>query len=117
MKFVHNIKPLTSRRKELRNKSTPEEILLWLQLKNSKTGFKFRRQHSFDYYILDFYCPEKHLCIELDGSPHDTEQGYLKDYKRTEYLQSKGITVLRFENKDVIKNLEGVLAEIKKYFN
>ena len=63
---------------------------------------------------MDFYCPEKRLAIELDGSPHDTEQGYAKDQQRSEYLQSNGVKLIRFQNKDVIQNLEGVLAEIKK---
>jgi len=117
MQRLNNIIGLKVKRKELRRHLTPAEARLWNYLKNNQLGFKFRRQHSFDYYILDFYCPKKHLCIELDGSPHDTEQGYVKDQKRTEYLQSKGMTVLRFENKEVIKNLEGVLAEIKKHLN
>ncbi len=112
---LNNLIGLKNKRKELRKHLTPAEARLWDQLKNSQLGFKFRRQHSVGYYILDFYCPSKMLAIELDGSPHDTEQGYAKDEKRTEYLQSKGIKVIRFENKDVMKNLEGVLAETRKH--
>jgi very-short-patch-repair endonuclease len=114
---LNNLIGLKNKRKELRKHLTPAEARLWSQLKNNQIGHKFRRQHSFNYYILDFYCPEKRLAIELDGSPHDTDTGYIKDKQRTEYLQNEGITIVRFENKEIIKNLEGVLVEIKKYLN
>jgi very-short-patch-repair endonuclease len=78
-------------------------------------GQKFRRQHSVDYYILDFYCPSKKLAIELDGSLHDTEIGYTNDRIREAFLKSIGGNIIRFENKEVFKNPDGVLAEIKKH--
>jgi len=115
MNRLNNLIGLKNNRKELRKNLTPAEAKLWNYIKNNQLGFKFRRQHSFEYYILDFYCPQKMLAIELDGSPHDTEEGYAKDKSRDEDLLNKGINVLRFENKDVIKNLDGVLAEIKKH--
>jgi very-short-patch-repair endonuclease len=114
---LNNSPELKNFRKELRKRLTPAEARLWIHIKNSQLGYKFRRQHSVEKYILDFYCTQKKLAIELDGSPHDTEQGFAKDKERTEYLQSQGIKVIRFENKDVIKNLEGVLLEIKKNLN
>jgi very-short-patch-repair endonuclease len=112
---LNNLIGLKSKRIKLRKNLTPAEARLWLHLKNSQQGQKFRRQHSFDYYILDFYCPAKKLAVELDGSPHDTNEGYAKDKARTDYLESKGLKIIRFENKDVISNLEGILAEIRKH--
>ena len=63
-------------RRELRNNSTPEEAVLWTQIKSRKIkGYKWRRQHPIGSYILDFYCPEAKLCIELDGAAHYTYSG------------------------------------------
>ncbi len=112
---LNNLIGSKNNRKELRKHLTPAEARLWVHLKNNQLGVKFRRQHGIGYYILDFYCPSRQLAIELDGSPHDTEQGYTKDQERARYLESKGIKVIRFQNGDVIKNLEGVLAEIGKH--
>ena len=114
---LNNTQSLKNFRKELRKRLTPAEARLWAHIKNNQLNYKFRRQHSVGKYILDFYCAQKKLAVELDGSPHDTEQGFAKDKERTEYLQRLGIKVIRFENKDVIKNLEGVLIEIKKNLN
>ena len=110
MKTVHNITKLLERRKELRNKSTPEEILLWLQLKNSKLGFKFRRQHSLGGYIVDFYCREKLLVVELDGSQHLSNKEY--DKERENFFKLLGIKTLRFWNNEVSKNPEEVINKI-----
>ena len=114
-KRLNNLIGLKNNRKELRNNLTPAEAKLWFYLKSSQLGEKFRRQHSVGSYILDFYCPRKKLAVELDGSPHDTEQGYQNDQKRTEYINKQGIKVIRFENKEVINNTEGVLIEIGKH--
>jgi len=89
MNSLNNLIGLKTKRKELRNFLTPAEARLWNYLKNSQLGFKFRRQHSVEYYILDFYCPKKMLAIELDGSPHDTDQGYIQDRLRDKDLQIK----------------------------
>lgn len=112
---LNNLIVLKTKRKELRKNLTPAEARLWLNLKSSQLGQKFRRQHSIGYYIVDFYCPAKKLAIELDGSPHDTEQGYTKDQNRTKALENLGIKIIRFQNQDVMKNSEGVLVEIKRH--
>ncbi|MEK7161653.1 MAG: endonuclease domain-containing protein [Patescibacteria group bacterium] len=111
---LNNLISLKNNRRKLRKQLTPAEAKLWIYLQNSQLGEKFRRQPSIGYYILDFYCPKKKLAIELDGSPHDTEEGYAKDKERTKFLNNKRIKVIRFENKDVMSNTEGVLADIKK---
>ena len=116
-KKIHNIKNLKDNRKKLRNTLTPAEATLWSLLKNSQLeNRKFRRQHSVGPYVLDFYCPAEKLCIELDGAAHFTDGGYKHDIARTEYLQALDIRVMRFENKDIFDNTEGVLEEIRRSF-
>lgn len=99
--------------RNLRGQLTDCERLLWRQLRNrGLAGFKFRRQHPCPPYVLDFYCAELRLVVELDGGQHFDEAGLAKDRLRTAYLQHHGLEVLRFSNLDVIRNLEGVLTEI-----
>ena len=115
MKIVNNIKILLHRRKDLRNNSTPEEILLWLRLKNSQTGFKFRRQHSIGGYIADFYCPAKKLVIEIDGPQHFKKDNKEYDKIRSNYFEGLGIKVLRFTNKEISTETEKIVRKIKTY--
>ena len=99
-------------RRKLRHSLTPAEASLWRALKGRQVyGLKFRRQHSVGPYILDFYCSELKLAIELDGESHAMREEY--DERRTDYLfRMAGITVLRFENRVVFENLEQIIAEI-----
>jgi very-short-patch-repair endonuclease len=114
---IHNIKKLEHRRKELRNNLTPAEAKLWTYLQDSKLeSRKFRRQHSVGGFILDFYCPCERLCIELDGSVHNNPSARAYDKSRTEFLAGAKIRVIRFENRLIFENPEGVLAEIKSNF-
>jgi len=111
MRTIHNLQNKKIFRKKLRNAATPQEIILWSKLKNSQLGFKFRRQHSIGKYIVDFYCPEKKLIVELDGSQHiDSEY----DRERDKYLKDLGFRIIRFWDNDVNNNLEGVLLRILK---
>jgi very-short-patch-repair endonuclease len=115
--YIHNSKSLESDRKELRNALTPAEASLWTQLKKRQlSGKKFRRQYSVGPYILDFFCPEVRLAVELDGAPHFNVIGAELDAKRDRYLEEKGIVVLRFENRDVFEDLEFVIETIRKNF-
>ena len=99
----------------LRKNLTPAEALLWTNLKNSQlAGKKFRRQHSIGPFIVDFYCPECRVAVELDGEGHMTETGTEADQKRTEFLKRFNVTVIRFENKEVFDDLEGVLETIQR---
>ncbi len=113
MKTINNIKNLYSRRKELRNNSTPQEILLWNKLKNSQLNFKFRRQHSIGGYIVDFYCPSKKIVIEVDGSQHFKKEAVEYHEIRSNYLEGLNIKVLRFTNTEINNNIKGVLLKIK----
>ncbi len=111
---LNNQPQLKALRKELRNNLTPAEAALWKALQRSQLeGRKFRRQHSFGNYVLDFYCPAEKLAVELDGRHHFSDAGFEADSERTKFLNGFGIRVLRFENKDVFENLEGVLQEIR----
>ena len=114
-KRTHNHLQQKELRRELRTHGTIAEATLWQMLKSRQIeGFKFRRQFGIGPYILDFYCPELRLCIELDGQPHFTPEGYEYDLHRTEYLNRfHGIQVMRFENIDVFCYPENVLSEIR----
>lgn len=95
----------------LRHNLTPAEALLWRALKGRGAGgLKFRRQQGIGPFVLDFYCPEARLCVELDGSAHDHRCDY--DERRTAYLAQQGIRVIRFTNDQVFTCLEGVVAQI-----
>jgi very-short-patch-repair endonuclease len=110
---IYNMKTIEPRRKELRNASTAPEALLWRLLKNRKlNGHKFRRQSSVGPYIVDFFCPEKRVVVELDGAPHFTEEALEYDARRTRYLAERGIRVVRIENRRIFRDIEGVLQEI-----
>lgn len=114
---IHNRKELTPNRKALRNNATPAETILWKALQKSQlAGKKFRRQHSVGAYILDFYCPEEHLAVELDGQQHFTEAGQGYDQERTRYLAALNIRVIRFENDKVFHHFDEVLKDIQKNF-
>jgi very-short-patch-repair endonuclease len=95
---------------ELRKEPTPAERKLWAAIRNDQLGVNFRRQHAIGKYIPDFVCIEKKLIIELDGGQHLEQQEY--DQERTSYLESQGYTVLRFWNKDVLKNIDGVILAL-----
>jgi very-short-patch-repair endonuclease len=116
--MLHNRKYLKEFRKELRSNLTPAEAELWNHLKGSRlNGRKFRRQHSIENFILDFYCPSERLAIELDGQIHYNTIAEQFDADRDETLKSLGIKVIRFENKEVFQNLEGILQEIAACFS
>jgi len=97
----------------LRKESTPSEVLLWKFLSNKgMCGYKFRRQHPIKGFVLDFYCPERKLAIEIDGKMHDNQIEH--DKARQEILESIGIEFLRFRNTDVIYDIDMVLRKIKR---
>ena len=106
----HNSK-LTSHAQHLRRNMTKEERRLWYEyLRNYP--YQFRRQVTFGNYILDFYCAEAKLAVELDGSQHYSEEGLRYDENRTAYLNGIGIRVIRFSNTDIMRNLAGVCETI-----
>jgi very-short-patch-repair endonuclease len=113
MSIVFNNKSYTARRKALRRSLSKAEAVIWLHLSRKQmNGFKFRRQYSVNQYVIDFYCPELKLAIEIDGDSH---YGYLSekyDNERQKYIESFGIHFMRFTNDTVCNNIDGVLQMI-----
>lgn len=102
------LKPLG---RQMRCEPTPAEEKLWQKLRNKQLlGLKFRRQHSIDRFIVDFYCAQANLIIEVDGSIHEYTQ--MEDAIRQEFLESLGFRVIRFRNEEVLNSVEGVLEKI-----
>jgi very-short-patch-repair endonuclease len=99
--------------RKLRKNQTDAEKLLWSILRSRQLlGLKFRRQQPIGPYILDFYCHDYKLSIELDGGQHYTNDGQKGDEDRAVSLAQRGIRILRFSNLDVLKNLEAVMLRI-----
>lgn len=102
------------RSRYLRRNQTDAEKRLWVILKNRQfDNIKFRRQFSVDRYILDFYAPEYRLAIEADGGQHYSDEGKEKDRMRDKKLLMLGIKMLRFSDRDILTNTDGVLYVIK----
>ena len=103
----------TERARRLRRGATEVEMRLWGKLKGGQLdGLSFRRQHPAGPYVLDFYCPQLRLSIELDGSQHGEGRQQARDEKRGAWLRGCGVTELRFWNNEVTQNLPGVLEAI-----
>ncbi|MDP8211812.1 MAG: endonuclease domain-containing protein [Candidatus Zapsychrus exili] len=100
--------------RSLRKNQTDTEQKLWFLLRSRRlNGIKFRRQHPVDNYILDFYCPKYKLCIESDGGQHYEDEEIKKDKIRTKVLSKYGIKVIRFSNKEILENIEGIYKSIE----
>ena len=93
------------------------EVILWLKLKGKGTGYKFRRQYSVDKFVVDFYCSELKLAIEVDGDSHYTEDGTERDKERQKIIEHYGITFLRFTNDEIYKNPDGVMMKIIEFID
>ena len=104
---------LIERARELRKNMTRQEKVLWEFLRNYK--FKFYRQRPIGRYIADFYCRKLRLVIEVDGSQHNAPEAVEYDRIRTEYMNSLGLTVIRFSNYEVDNNFSAVCAEIEEF--
>lgn len=101
--------------RQLRKNQTDAENLLWRHLRNRNlNGLKFRRQHPVGTYIIDFYCHELRLAIELDGGQHAEPEMVEYDKERSNYLESQDIKVVRFWNNEIFENMEGVLERVIK---
>ncbi|MDO4245108.1 MAG: endonuclease domain-containing protein [Deinococcus sp.] len=103
----------TERARQLRRNQTEAEDKLWHELRGSKLGHKFRRQHPIGPYIADFACITKGLVVELDGGQHAEESARLYDAERTAYINAAGFKVVRFWNNEVLGNMIGVLEVIE----
>ena len=115
-RYPNNLKEQAVIRQTLRSEGTAAEAVLWLSLKGRQIeGMRWRRQFGVGPYILDFYCPQLRLCIELDGAQHYTMQGEENDAQRDEWLlREHGIRTLRFENKMVFVDHDGMVQYIRE---
>jgi very-short-patch-repair endonuclease len=105
---------LKSLAKALRKYMTLSEVLLWQELKGKQLmGYDFDRQRPIDNYIVDFYCKELQLAIEIDGDSHDFEDVQINDKIRQQRLEELGVKILRFDDHDVKRNIGWVLEEIQ----
>ena len=98
--------------RRLRRDSTNVEMRLWQKLRNRQLGVDFRRQHPAGSFVLDFYCPSLRLAIELDGGQHAQGHQEASDRRREQWLNERGVSVVRFWNSDVATNMFGVLETI-----
>jgi very-short-patch-repair endonuclease len=110
--ILHAISPhLLKFARRLRSEQTDAENLMWHLLRNRRlNGWKFRRQHPCPPYVLDFFCEEANVAVELDGGQH--AERVEQDVRRSEFLRERGVSVLRFWNNDVLQETEAVLTAI-----
>jgi len=115
---VINRKDMSLRRRILRNSMPNPELKLWLRIRNRQiSGYKFRRQHSFGHFVVDFYCPEARLVIEVDGDFHFNQKAKERDIVRQKFIESNELSFLRFTNIEVVENVDGVVSRIEEFLN
>lgn len=114
-RLIFNAPALKPRRKQLRNRATETEKILWTCLNKGKLGHKFIRQYSVEGYVIDFYCPETKIGVELDGNYHKNKSQLKYDGYRTKWLMAYGIKLIRFWNWEVKTQLTQVLKRIKNF--
>ncbi len=103
-----------SNAKHLRNTMTFAEKLLWSRIRNKQLEYPFRRQHPSSNYVVDFFCFQLNLGIEVDGSIHSEKVVMQEDESKQLSLESYGLYIIRFTNEEVIKNIDNVVASIKE---
>lgn len=113
MTQIFNRRSQIVKRRILRNNVTKPELLLWSKLKNKQLcGYRFRRQFSVGRYVVDFYCPEFRLVIEVDGPQHKLQDAKKYDKQRNTFMKSLGLKVIRFSNEEVVNKIENVTQTI-----
>jgi very-short-patch-repair endonuclease len=110
--IFYNTENRKSLRKKLRKSMPKGEILLWQKLKTKQLGYKFRRQYGVGPFVLDFYCREIRLGIEVDGLTHDHTKQVVYDRERQKYLEAKKIKIIRFNSEEIFKDTDNVVERI-----
>ena len=114
MKRIFNRTEEKEKRRKLRNNMTNAEKLLWERIRNRQLRNKrFLRQYSVVKYVIDFYCPEIKLAIEVDGDTHESEEEILYDKNRQEEIENFGISFLRIKNEEIFVNIDKVILKIE----
>ena len=106
--------PLTARAQTMRKQMTDAECRLWFDCLK-KLPYRFRKQRPIGRFIIDFYCPELSLVVEVDGESHSSQEAITYDQERTDFLQAKGLTVLRYTNAEVFSDLSAVHQSITNW--
>lgn len=114
-KIIPYNKSLKIRARELRKNMTPAEILVWENIRKKSLGIEFHRQVPILNYIVDFYCHEIGLVLEIDGKIH--EDNFLEDEKRQREIEKYGVSFLRFTNDEVFSDLDAIKEKIPNYIN
>jgi len=113
MPIIFNAPETKQTRRNLRKKFTEPENRLWYFLRNRRMNtLKFRRQYAIGRYVVDFYCPETRIVIEVDGDSHFTDEARAYDEARELYLKAHNLRVLRFTNEEVMKNIKNAVDQI-----
>ncbi|NLT52539.1 MAG: DUF559 domain-containing protein [Ignavibacteria bacterium] len=111
----HFNKPeLKERRRRLRKEMTFSEKIVWLHLRKKQLKVRFLRQYSIDNYIVDFYCPEMKIAVEIDGDVHNLPEQKEYDIERQRYLENYGVTFVRLKNEEVLGNGNKAFARIEE---
>ncbi len=114
MPRLYNLNVYKPLRRKLRRDATPAERVLWRYLKGRQFyGLLFHRQHGVGSYIVDFYCPQVRLVVEVDGSIHEDHNVKLNDQMRQKFLESCYLRVVRFTNDEVLYDIDSVLIRLK----
>ena len=114
-KIIPYRKDLKLKARSLRNESTYSEILLWQEIKNKQLGYQFHRQVPLLDYIVDFYCNELHLAVEVDGKCQESDSAREYDAKRQSRLEKCGVRFLRFHDDRMKGDINKVIEEIKSW--
>ena len=114
MAFLPYDKKLTALARENRKNPTSAEQKMWLEVLSRRqfSAYKFLRQKPIEHFIVDFYCAKLGWVVEIDGDSHAEQKGY--DEKRSVFLQGHGLTVIRYENRDVLNNIAGVYDDLAR---
>ena len=113
---VHTDPDMRARARRLRRDATDAERALWRRLRGKQLdGLKFRRQHVVGRFVLDFYCHECRLAVELDGGQHGEAAQKRRDAARTAFLESKGVAVLRYSNLEALREIAAVLDDLRRH--
>lgn len=110
----YNKKSEQEKRRSLRNNMTYCEKIVWLHLKKRQLGYRFLRQYSVDHFVIDFYCPELKLAVELDGDVHEIPEQKEYDKARQKYLEAFGIQFIRIKNEEFLGNPNKAFSKIEK---
>lgn len=110
----YNKKTEQEKRRQLRNNMTYCEKIVWINLRKKQLGYRFLRQYSVDHFVIDFYCPELKIALEIDGDVHELPEQKDYDLKRQKYLQEFGILFIRISNEELLGNPNMAFDRIEK---